>query len=49
VIGSIVGVAIMGTMRNGLIMLGVSPYWQLVLTGAVIITAVALDYVLQRR
>jgi ribose transport system permease protein len=49
VIGSIIGVAIMGTLRNGLIMLAVSPYWQMVLTGAVIVTAVALDYLLGRR
>lgn len=49
VIGSIIGVAIMGALRNGLLMVGISPYWQMVLTGGVIVTAVALDYVLGRR
>jgi ribose transport system permease protein len=49
VIGSIIGVAIMGTLRNGLIMVGVSPYWQMVLTGTVIIAAVSIDYLLRRR
>jgi ribose transport system permease protein len=48
VIGSIIGTAIMGTLRNGLIMASVSLYWQTVITGAVIIVAVAVDRLVKR-
>ena len=48
VTGTIVGVLIIGVLRNGLNLLGVSPFVQQVVIGAVIAVAVAAD-VLRRR
>ena len=41
--GTIVGVFIIGVLRNGLNLLGFSPFVQGVVIGAVIVFAVALD------
>jgi ribose transport system permease protein len=41
--GTIVGVLIMGVLTNGLTLLNVDYYWQLVVKGAVIVAAVLLD------
>jgi len=41
--GTIIGVLIMGVLRNGLVLLGVTPFLQMVMIGVVIITAVAID------
>ena len=41
--GTIVGFLIMGAMNNGLDMMAVSSYWQLVIKGIIIIGAVMLD------
>ncbi|HEY9594467.1 MAG TPA: ABC transporter permease [Spirochaetia bacterium] len=43
IIGTVIGVLIMGVLNNGIILLGVSPFWQMTIIGAVIIVAVALD------
>ncbi len=43
IIGVLIGAAIMGVMRNGFVLLGVSAYWQIVSIGIVIIAAVAID------
>ena len=45
VFGTLVGALIMGVLRNGLNLLGVSSYVQQVVIGAVIIAAVLLDTV----
>jgi len=42
-LGALMGAAIMGTLRNGLVLLNVPDYWQMVAVGAVIVIAVALD------
>jgi ribose/xylose/arabinose/galactoside ABC-type transport system permease subunit len=42
-IGTVIGVLIMGVLNNGIILLGISPFWQMTIVGAVIILAVALD------
>jgi ribose transport system permease protein len=47
--GAIIGSMIITVIRNGLLLLGVSIYWQGVVTGITIIGAVALDYVIKRR
>jgi len=49
VIGAILGALIIAVIRNGLILLGVSVYWQGVVTGAVIIAAVTLDYFIKKK
>lgn len=41
--GTIIGFLIMGVMNNGLDMMAVSSYWQLVIKGLIIIGAVMLD------
>jgi ribose transport system permease protein len=41
--GTILGVLIIGILRNGLILLGISPFWQTTIIGLVIIFAVGLD------
>jgi ribose/xylose/arabinose/galactoside ABC-type transport system permease subunit len=41
--GTIIGVAILGVLSNGLNILGVSDFWQRVITGLIIIFVVALD------
>ena len=49
IIGAIIGAAIMGVLRNGLVLLDVSAYWQQTVIGAVIILAVALDNLRHRK
>jgi len=46
--GSIIGAFVLGVLWNGMVLLGVSDFWQTVITGAVIILAVVIDQ-LQRR
>jgi ribose transport system permease protein len=41
--GTVLGCLIIGVLNNGLALLDVSPFWQQVIKGAVIIVAVALD------
>ncbi|MFA7568888.1 MAG: ABC transporter permease [Defluviitoga tunisiensis] len=43
ILGTVIGAIIMGVLRNGLILLGVSSFWQQVAIGSVIIIAVAFD------
>jgi len=43
VIGSLVGAALMGIIKNALILLGVNVYWQSVVIGLVIVFAVSVD------
>ncbi len=43
IVGTLIGVLLLGVLRNGLVLLGVSPFVQMVLIGAVLIGAVALD------
>lgn len=45
--GTIIGAFVIGFLANGLVIVGVSPFWQKVITGAVIILAVALDQIQQ--
>ena len=49
VLGAVLGAAIMGVLRQGLVLLGVEPFWQGFVQGAVIIGAVALDMLRRRR
>ena len=41
--GTIVGAFVIGVLTDGMIMMGISSFWQLVIRGAVIIFAVVLD------
>lgn len=48
IFGTLVGVAIIGVLRNGLVLLDVSAFWQQVVIGGVIVVAVAVDQWRQR-
>lgn len=41
--GTVIGVLIIGVLNNGLTLLNVSSYWQMVVQGAIILTAVLID------
>ena len=41
--GSLIGACVIGVLSDGLVMLGVSEFWQMVIKGSVIIFAVAID------
>jgi ribose transport system permease protein len=43
ILGTVLGCLIIGVLNNGLVLLGVSPDWQLVVKGGVILFAVAID------
>lgn len=45
VIGAILGAAIMGVLKNALILLSVSAYWQQAIIGCVILLAVSMDQI----
>jgi len=49
IIGTLIGVLIMGVVNNGLNLMGVSPYFQEVFKGAIIILAVLLDSLRKRQ
>lgn len=49
VIGTLIGAAFMGILRNGLVLLNVSAYWQQVAIGGVIMGAVAIDFLRRRK
>ena len=46
--GTIVGAFVIGVLADGLILLGVSEFWQIVIKGLVIVLAVILDQLQQR-
>jgi erythritol transport system permease protein len=41
--GSLIGACVIGVLADGLVMLGVSEFWQIVIKGTVIVLAVAVD------
>jgi ribose transport system permease protein len=43
ILGTVLGVLIIGVLRNGLVLLGISPFWQTTIVGLVIILAVGVD------
>src|SRR6185369_2549112 len=49
ILGTILGVLIIGVLRNGLVLMGISPFVQEFMIGAVIILAVAIDKWTSRR
>jgi ribose transport system permease protein len=49
VIGAILGALIIEVIRNGLVHLGLTAYWTQVVTGTLIIAAVAVDYLIKKR
>ena len=49
VLGSVLGVILLSLINNALILLSVSVYWQQLISGSILITAVWLDYYRVRR
>jgi ribose transport system permease protein len=49
ILGTILGVLIIGVLRNGLVLLGISPFWQETAIGLVILIAVGIDKWTKRR
>ena len=43
VLGAVLGAVIIGVLNNGLVLLNVSPFWQQVVKGLVILLAVIID------
>jgi ribose transport system permease protein len=43
--GTLIGALIIGLLNNGLNLMNIDSYWQIVLKGAVILIAVYVDYV----
>ena len=48
VVGTVLGCLIIGVLNNGLFLLDVSPFWQQVVKGFVILAAVAIDKISSR-
>lgn len=46
--GTLIGAFVLGVLSNGMVLVGISDFWQTVITGAVIVLAVVVDQ-LQRR
>jgi ribose transport system permease protein len=49
VLGTVLGCLIIGVLNNGLVLLEVSPFWQQVIKGGVILLAVGIDQASRRR
>lgn len=47
--GTLLGAVVMGVIRNGLNLLSVSPYFQMIIIGLVIVTAVAVDAIRNKK
>ncbi|GHU61322.1 monosaccharide-transporting ATPase [Clostridia bacterium] len=43
ILGVVIGAALMGVLKNGFVLLGITAYWQTFVLGAVIIAAVLID------
>jgi erythritol transport system permease protein len=48
VAGSLIGAGVIGVLSDGLVMLGASEFWQMVIKGVVIVAAVAIDQLQSR-
>lgn len=43
IVGTIIGAFVIGVLLNGMVLLGISAFWQIVIKGAVIVVAVIVD------
>jgi ribose transport system permease protein len=48
-IGTIIGATLMGVLANGIVLMNISPYWERVIIGAVVIAAVLIDRFRERK
>lgn len=49
VVGTLIGAMLIGVLNNGLVILNVSPYWQPIVVGAVVVLSVFFDQFAKRR
>ena len=49
IVGTMIGVWIPGVLRNGIIILGVQPYWQGIIIGLVLVATVWFDQYRRRQ
>ena len=49
VIGTLIGALIVGVFRNGLVLMGVASIYQILITGILVILAVAVDQIARKR
>ena len=49
VFGTVAGALLIGVLSNGLVLMNVSPYYQPIIKGAIIVGAVLLDQISRRR
>jgi ribose transport system permease protein len=47
--GTLIGIALIMAIQNGLVLLGLRPAWQITSTGLIIIAAVTVDYLTRAR
>lgn len=48
-LGTIIGATLMGVLANGIVLMNISPYWERVIIGAVVIAAVLIDRLREKR
>jgi ribose transport system permease protein len=48
-LGTIIGATLMGVLANGIVLMDISPYWERVIIGAVVIAAVLIDMLRVKR
>jgi ribose/xylose/arabinose/galactoside ABC-type transport system permease subunit len=48
-IGTLIGAMLIGVLNNGLVILNVSPYYQQIVIGAIIVLSVYIDQLAKRR
>jgi rhamnose transport system permease protein len=48
-IGTLIGVALLGTIGTALTFIGINPFWEKAIQGAIILAALASDFVLGHR
>jgi ribose transport system permease protein len=49
ILGAVLGIVMLNVINNGLVLLSVSVYWQDLISGAILLLAVTIDFLSQQR